>query len=1664
MKIKNLIWLIIGVVFLMTTNFVFGANTKDVKQDTINLPDAVYAQTNKCNTELDLCLGSNLDPANLSIFINNQPYTSEIKPCEEDTIYIYTLFTLYGFGKLGPYYLDKWEVNGQSYSGQFQDAKELIAMMNLWDPAGNWSYDENTFLIYGGVSGVIYSEMEITVLSLGGAKGYIGLNLGFSSTGAKLKLPTGIHSLIVNDSIANCSDTMLVNFACINPSIDLETIVFGFKDTFCIDTTELTGPIASIVNFCPDLSGKEVEFTLLSDNCIQYEGLKVGVDTFCVKVCDVNNICDTATLIVNVLPNANVNLTVINIFELEDSLYCFDTGYLPGDPVSISNVCPASSDSDVDFFVNSVDFCVFVTGLSVGSDTACYEICTSLGNCDTFVVIVNVKPLPKSDTIYIDVLEGKTIEYCLELDELNNNYNSIVNICPGSSGDNSLISIDTSTACMKIQGIKSPGKDTACYVLCNNLNICDTFIVIVDVLKGITPPKVIDITVEYNEIVTYCIDTTTLLGVPVSITNICPDLSGENADVAADPQSYCVYALGIAPGVDSACIVVCTSSGVCDTTIIIFHVIKNDPPKEIIIDVQEGSSLDYCIPSSEVCSPISTVQSFCPDKIFDNSLVTLNPNSICFNVLGIKSGGQDTLCLNICCDLGNCDTVYVIINVIPKPNKQVIDITVEEGESIEYCIDSNSVCTPIVSIMNICPGASGDNAQINFSDSSYCANIEGLIAGGADSLCLLFDCGSVSDTVTLIVHVVPASKLLVVDITIEEGETTEYCFNPSDVCSPIISITNLCPGAFGENAVIQVDKNTLCAQIEGVQATGVDSLCLAVNCGSSTDTLILIVHVVPAPENQAIDITIEAGDKIEYCFDLNTICAPILSVVNNCPDASGENAIIDLNPETLCADITGILPGDSDSLCLTVNCGNVSDTIIFIVHVIPHKSNKLVEVTVEKDEMITYCFSDAGICSPILTIENICENTVYDNAIVSFNEFTQCVDITGVNPVGTDTLCLVFCCNNSVCDTVTLLINVIEKQNPPTIINLTIDVTDTIEYCLDLTDLSTGVASITNICTQLSGAYTQSSFDTITNCFTFIGVQPYGQDIFCIVACDSTGFCDTTIIFVNVIPKIIKPETVELTVFEGSKITYCLDTTEIGASIVSINNLCPQSINDNVTYTYDSQTNCLEFFGFEAFGTDTACIVICGANGFCDTTTIIVHVVKNAYPDTLYFDVEEGGSLKYCFDPIQIGGEIESIINICPQQSGDNAAYFYVSTDTCVTIVGIQSGGPDTACFVVCNSTGFCDTIIMITNVYKADINIVYDTVLVNFNDTICFDISGFDPNTVTIVNTCPGLSGEFVNFVVNDTTACVIYSGLDIGTDTACITITDGNNNSLVTTIIVTVRPPTPDLIIDQIMVDSVKTYCLDLSELAGNLNLVTNICPEKNNGNISFTTDLLTGCITVTGIVEGTDTLCLVYCDDLGVCDTTTVIISVLTNEEFPIANDDSTSTNIDTPIDITVLGNDVNPGGVGTVTILPVSLGGVGPKNGTVIVNANGTITYIPDNGFCGVDSFTYLLCVGQNCDPAVVTITIICPDTLIIFNGITPNGDEKNDVFTIFGIQNYPNNKLSIYNRWGNRVYQKENYQNTWGGTWEDKLLPDGTYFYILDDGKGKTYSGYLVIYR
>ena len=84
---------------------------------------------------------------------------------------------------------------------------------------------------------------------------------------------------------------------------------------------------------------------------------------------------------------------------------------------------------------------------------------------------------------------------------------------------------------------------------------------------------------------------------------------------------------------------------------------------------------------------------------------------------------------------------------------------------------------------------------------------------------------------------------------------------------------------------------------------------------------------------------------------------------------------------------------------------------------------------------------------------------------------------------------------------------------------------------------------------------------------------------------------------------------------------------------------------------------------------------------------------------------------------------------------------------------------------------------------------------------------------------------------------------------------------------------------------------------------------------------------------------------------------------------------------------------------------------------------------------------------------------------LFNQFSPNGDGTNDFLRINCIENYPGNFIQIYDRYGNIVFEKRNYDNSWDGTWKDGNLPKGTYYYILDLADGSVITkGWIQLIR
>ncbi len=355
------------------------------------------------------------------------------------------------------------------------------------------------------------------------------------------------------------------------------------------------------------------------------------------------------------------------------------------------------------------------------------------------------------------------------------------------------------------------------------------------------------------------------------------------------------------------------------------------------------------------------------------------------------------------------------------------------------------------------------------------------------------------------------------------------------------------------------------------------------------------------------------------------------------------------------------------------------------------------------------------------------------------------------------------------------------------------------------------------------------------------------------------------------------------------------------------------------------------------------------------------------------------------------------------------------------------------------------------------------ETIISGLSGEICLDDSQLLGTEFTS-SLCGVGDISVVEFVVNGDNNCVSYIAHIPGVETACFIICDELGICDTTYLTVNSLEPPNNIIIETVLLGQTMTECLDTDGLSGTTFEITNQCPEFSGENVDFSFEDGSVCVDYTGLSVGVDTACIFICDDLGDCDSMMFYISTINPDiDSPIANPDNATTGENATVNIPVLDND-SVEFVSTIIVLGEA------ENGNAYVTMDNQIAYEPNEAFCGTDNFSYIVCNIAECDTASVEVLVLCED-IKIFTGFSPNGDGVNDMFRISGIEAFPNCSVSIYNIWGNMVYQNEKetgYQNEagWDGTWNGKQLVDGNYFYMieLNDDAKQTFSGYVLLHR
>lgn len=257
-------------------------------------------------------------------------------------------------------------------------------------------------------------------------------------------------------------------------------------------------------------------------------------------------------------------------------------------------------------------------------------------------------------------------------------------------------------------------------------------------------------------------------------------------------------------------------------------------------------------------------------------------------------------------------------------------------------------------------------------------------------------------------------------------------------------------------------------------------------------------------------------------------------------------------------------------------------------------------------------------------------------------------------------------------------------------------------------------------------------------------------------------------------------------------------------------------------------------------------------------------------------------------------------------------------------------------------------------------------------NDT---DLDGtIEPNSITVTTDPNNGTVE-----VNDVEGIVTYTpdaGF-IGTDSFTYTVADNDgavsNQAAVEVYTGNLSPTAGD--------DSVNTKQdtpIAIDVLANDSDIDGTIEPNS----ITVTTDPNNGIVEVNDVdgtvtyspdtgFTGTDIFIYIVVDDEGAVSNEAVV-TVFTGNLSPVAEDDSADTDEDTPVTIDVLDNDSDAdGSIEPNTVLITS----GPYNGSVDVNeVEGTVTYSPDTGFAGTDTFTYTVADDEGAVSNEATATI------------------------------------------------------------------------------------------
>jgi hypothetical protein len=490
-----------------------------------------------------------------------------------------------------------------------------------------------------------------------------------------------------------------------------------------------------------------------------------------------------------------------------------------------------------------------------------------------------------------------------------------------------------------------------------------------------------------------------------------------------------------------------------------------------------------------------------------------------------------------------------------------------------------------------------------------------------------------------------------------------------------------------------------------------------------------------------------------------------------------------------------------------------------------------------------------------------------------------------------------------------------------------------------------------------------------------------GSDSFSYTVSDGNGGSDTAVVSIQVAPENDNPTALNDTAStpEDTAVTIDVlandsdidgDTLTVTAVTTAANGTVQLNGDNSITFTPDANYNGADSFSYS---------VSDGSGGSASAgVTVAVNPVNDAPTagdDSATTAEDTAVTLNALLNDTDVDGDTLTITAVTIPAHGAIA----VNPDNSLTYTPEANyNGADSFSYSVSDPQGAMDTAqvtisitaVNDTPVANSDSTVTPEdtpvTVVVLANDT---DVDG-DALTVTAVTTATN------GTVILNSDSSITYEPAASfnGLDGFSYTVNDGNggSDSANVTITVTAENDNPTAADDSATTPEDTAVTLSIlandSDIDGDALVIDSVSQPVNGVAVINADNTVT--YTPNANFNGANSFNYTVSDGQGGSDTAVVSISVIPVNDAPVALDDSGTTSAGTAVMLDVLLNDSDIDG-DVLSVASV----VQPGSGTAVAHTDGTITYTPDAGFSGTDSFNYTVSDGQGgSDSALVTVNV------------------------------------------------------------------------------------------